>query len=97
MPEAIEVADKRFAVGVQWHPEMMYDSEEQLKLFRALTAARIRPYYVFTCDPIAGIDRFRVPLEKARRIERACAERIGGLALPRFVSDVPGAKRKVPL
>ena len=70
---------------------------EMLRLFRALTAARIRPYYVFTCDPVAGIDRFRVPLEKARRIERACAERIGGLALPRFVSDVPGAKRKVPL
>lgn len=70
---------------------------EMLRLFRALTAARIRPYYVFTCDPVAGIDRFRVPLDKARRIERACAERIGGLALPRFVSDVPGAKRKVPL
>lgn len=70
---------------------------EMLRLFRALTAARIRPYYVFMCDPVAGIDRFRVPLDKARRIERACAERIGGLALPRFVSDVPGAKRKVPL
>jgi len=68
-----------------------------LRLLRALSAARIRPYYVFTCDPVAGIDRFRVPLDKARRIERACAERIGGLALPRFVSDVPGAKRKVPL
>ncbi len=70
---------------------------EMLRLLRALSAARIRPYYVFTCDPVAGIDRFRVPLDKARRIERACAERIGGLALPRFVSDVPGAKRKVPL
>ena len=70
---------------------------EMLKLFRALTAARIRPYYVFTCDPVAGLDRFRVPLEKARRIERECAERVGGLALPRFVSDVPGARRKVPL
>ena len=70
---------------------------EMLRLLRALSAARIRPYYVFTCDPVAGIDRFRVPLDKARRIERTCAERIGGLALPRFVSDVPGAKRKVPL
>lgn len=70
---------------------------EMLKLFRALTAARIRPYYVFTCDPVAGIDRFRVPLEKARRIERVCAESIGGLALPRFVSDLPGARRKTPV
>lgn len=70
---------------------------EMLRLLKALSAARIRPYYVFQCDPIAGIDHFRVSLEKARAIERYCAERIGGLALPRFVADVPEAKRKVPL
>jgi lysine 2,3-aminomutase len=70
---------------------------EMLRLFRALTAARIRPYYVFMCDPIAGIEHFRVPLEKARAIEKICAESIGGLALPRFVADVPGAKRKLPI
>ena len=70
---------------------------EMLRLLRALSAARIRPYYVFQCDPVAGIGRFRVPLEKAREIERRCAERIGGLALPRFVADLPGAKRKTPL
>jgi len=70
---------------------------EMLRLLRALTAARIRPYYVFQCDPIAGIDRFRVPLAKARAIEKKCAESIGGLALPRFVMDVPGAKRKIPI
>ena len=68
-----------------------------LKLLRALSAARIRPYYVFQCDPVAGIDPFRVPLDRARRIERYCAERIGGLALPRFVADLPGAKRKTPI
>jgi len=70
---------------------------EMLRLLRALSAARIRPYYVFMCDPIAGIDRFRVPVEKARAIERACAESVGGLALPRFVMDVPGARRKIPI
>jgi lysine 2,3-aminomutase len=70
---------------------------EMLRLLKALSAARIRPYYVFQCDPVAGIDHFRVPLEKAKKIERYCAERIGGLALPRFVADIPGAKRKVPL
>lgn len=70
---------------------------EMLRLLRALSSARIRPYYVFQCDPVAGIDHFRVPLEKAKRIERYCAERIGGLSLPRFVADIPGAGRKVPL
>ena len=71
--------------------------KKMLALLQALSAARIRPYYVFQCDPVEGLDRFRVPLEKAKRIERYCAERIGGLALPRFVADLPGAKRKTPL
>ena len=71
---------------------------KMLALLKALSAARIRPYYVFQCDPVEGVrERFGVPLEKAREIERYCAERIGGLALPRFVADVPGAKRKIPI
>ena len=68
-----------------------------LKLLKSLSAARIRPYYVFMCDPVAGIERFRVDIEKARKIEQYCAERIGGLSLPRFVIDRPGAKRKIPI
>ena len=71
--------------------------EAMLALFRALQRARVRPYYVFQCDPVAGVSHFRVPIEKAQEIATACAERIGGLALPRFVADQPGALRKVPI
>ena len=70
---------------------------KMLALLEALSAARIRPYYVFQCDPVAGLEKFRVPLGIAKRIERYCAEHIGGLALPRFVADLPDAKRKTPL
>ena len=35
--------------------------------------------------------------KRAREIERACAARIGGLGLPRFVADVPGASHKISL
>lgn len=72
-------------------------TEAMLDLFRALQRARVRPYYVFQCDPIAGISHFRVPLEKAQQIERECAARIGGLGLPRFVADLPGAAYKTPI
>ncbi len=72
-------------------------AEDMLRLFKALSAARIRPYYVFMCDPVAGIERFRVDLETAKAIERQCAESIGGLSMPRFVADIPGSKRKVPI
>lgn len=68
-----------------------------LDLFRALQRARVRPYYVFQCDPVAGISHFRVPLERAKEIAAECAEQIGGLALPRFVADIPGARRKIPI
>lgn len=70
---------------------------KMLRLLQKLSAARIRPYYVFMCDPISGIERFRVGVERAREIEKYCAERIGGLAMPRFVMDIPNAKRKVPI
>ena len=71
---------------------------KMLALLRALSAARIRPYYVFQCDPVDGlVERFGVPLAKAKEIETYCAERIGGLSLPRFVADLPGSRRKTPI
>jgi len=71
---------------------------KMLALLQALSAGRIRPYYVFQCDPVAGlVERFGVPLEKAKAIEAYCADRIGGLALPRFVCDLPRSTRKMPL
>lgn len=73
------------------------DGETLLSLFRALQRARVRPYYVFQCDPIPGIGHFRVPLERAQELAAYCAERIGGLGLPRFVADIPGERRKMPL
>ena len=71
--------------------------DAMLELFRALQRARVRPYYVFQCDPVAGISHFRVPLDRAKEIAAECADRIGGLALPRFVADIPGSKRKTPI
>ena len=78
--------------GINDTRNRMYD------LLRSLSAARIRPYYVFQCDPVSGIhEKFAVPLEKAKKIERYCAENLGGLALPRFVVDQPNSRRKMPL
>ena len=70
---------------------------KMMELLKALTAARIRPYYVFQCDPVEGLDRFRVPLAKAKALEAYCAEHLGGLSLPRFVADLPDFKRKLPI
>lgn len=99
-PEARAAAARLVGAGVPVNCQTVLlkgvndSAAEMLRLFRALSAARIRPYYVFTCDPVAGISHFRVPLARALEIERRCAESIGGLALPRFVADLPGEKRK---
>ncbi len=39
VPEGIEIAGNPFAVGVQWHPEMMFDSDDQMKLLKAFVLA----------------------------------------------------------
>lgn len=101
--EAIEAAGRLIDRGIPVSCQSVLlkgindSADEMLRLFRALSAARIRPYYVFMCDPVAGISHFRVSLEKAVQIEKECASRIGGLAMPRFVADLPGAKQKIPI
>jgi len=37
--ECIEHPKKRFALGIQWHPEAIHDRPEQLSLFKALVQA----------------------------------------------------------
>ncbi|MCQ2395628.1 MAG: KamA family radical SAM protein [Kiritimatiellae bacterium] len=102
-PEAVEACTNLVRAGIPVSCQTVLmagvndSADELLDLFRALQRARVRPYYVFQCDPVAGIAHFRVPLEKAQEIERECAARIGGLGLPRFVADIPGAVRKTPI
>lgn len=74
------------------------DSADALAdLFRGLQRMRVRPYYLFVCDPVAGTSHFRVSEERAAELEDEVASMVGGLALPRFVRDVPGAPRKLPV
>lgn len=102
-PEAAEACGNLVRCGIPVSCQTVLlagvnDTEEALlDLFRALQRARVRPYYAFQCDPVAGISHFRVPIGRARELAAACAEKIGGLGLPRFVADVPGAKRKTPI
>ena len=102
-PEAVEACTNLVNAGIPVSCQTVLlagvndSAEAMLALFRALQRARVRPYYVFQCDPVAGVAHFRVPLAKAQAIERKCAESIGGLGLPRFVADVPGSPRKLPL
>ena len=39
--EAIEMKDRKFVLGVQWHPERIADDEHRHKIFSAFIAARV--------------------------------------------------------
>jgi len=62
------------------------DPETFRKLHQKLLSVRIRPYYVFYCEPAPGIDHFRTPVEKgAELIRDAIRGHTTGLAQPMYV------------
>ena len=74
------------------------DDEAALEaLFRAMVAARVRPYYLHQLDPAPGTARFHVPIAEGRRLMAALRGRISGIALPTYVLDIPGGHGKVPI
>ena len=71
------------------------DSAQALEaLFRAMLAARVKPYYLHQLDPAPGTARFHVPIAEGRRLLAALRGRVTGLAWPTYVLDIPGGARQ---
>jgi lysine 2,3-aminomutase len=74
------------------------DSADALEaLFRAMLAARIKPYYLHQLDPAPGTARFHVPIAEGRALLASLRARVTGLAWPTYVLDIPGGHGKVPI
>jgi len=67
------------------------------RLFQGLLSFRVRPYYLYQCDPISGSAHFRTPTSHGVEILRALRGRLTGYAMPTFVIDAPGGGGKIPL
>lgn len=67
------------------------------ELFYGLLERRVKPYYLFQCDPVLGSSSFRTPVEKGLQIMRELQGRVSGLALPHFCIDAPGGGGKISL
>lgn len=62
------------------------DVETFRQLHQKLLSVRIRPYYIFYCEPAPGIDHFRTRVEKgAELIRDAIRGHTTGLAQPMYV------------
>lgn len=77
--------------GVNDSPEVMKE------LMHRLMKARVRPYYIYMADQVAGGEHFRTTVEKGLEIVKALRGWTSGLAVPHFVIDAPGGGGKVPL
>src|SRR5580765_8670254 len=73
------------------------DAEVMKELMQKLLVARVRPYYIYMCDQVAGAEHFRTTIEKGLEIVAALRGWTSGLAVPHFVIDAPGGGGKIPL
>lgn len=73
------------------------DPDVMKTLMQKLLAARVRPYYIYMCDQVAGAEHFRTSVEKGLEIVKALRGWTSGLAVPHFVIDAPGGGGKIPL
>ncbi len=67
------------------------------RLVHGLLRFRVKPYYLYQCDPITGSSHFRTPVERGLDIIRGLRGHTSGYAVPTYVIDAPGGGGKVPL
>jgi len=67
------------------------------KLMHGLLKIRVKPYYLYQCDPITGSAHFRTPVSKGLEIIQGLRGFTTGYAVPSYVIDAPGGGGKIPL
>ncbi|MCK9274934.1 MAG: KamA family radical SAM protein [Syntrophales bacterium] len=68
-----------------------------MELFHKLVKIRVRPYYLYQCDPISGSSHFRTPVATGISIIKDLRGYTSGFAVPLYVIDTPGGGGKVPV
>jgi lysine 2,3-aminomutase len=67
------------------------------ELCRGLVKMRVRPYYLFQCDLVRGVEHFRTPVSRGIEIMEYLRGRLSGLAIPTYVVDTPHGGGKIPV
>ncbi len=77
--------------GVNNHPAIVQ------ALSRRLLYLRVKPYYMFQCDPSEGTDHLRTSIEDSLEIQRELWGHLSGLAMPNLSVDIPDGGGKTSL
>jgi len=102
-PEAAEAAARLADAGIPLGGQTVLlkgvndDASVMKTLMHGMLKNRIRPYYLYMCDPIRGSAHFRTPVEKGLEIIAALRGHTTGYATPMFCIDAPGGGGKIQL
>lgn len=66
-------------------------------LNRRLVYLRVKPYYMFQCDPSIGTDHLRTSIEDSLDIQKELWGNLSGLAMPNLSVDIPDGGGKTYL
>ncbi len=67
------------------------------ELNQKLLKTRVRPYYLYQCDPIPGSGHFRASMQTGLDIIQGLRGHTSGYAVPQYVIDLPGGGGKTPV
>ena len=102
-PEVAEACGRLADAGIPLGAQIVLtrgvndDVETMKRLVRGLVKMRVRPYYIYQCDPVSGSAHLRTPVEKGLEIIAGLRGHTTGYAVPTFVVDAPGGGGKIPL
>ncbi|MBV8201351.1 MAG: KamA family radical SAM protein [Acidobacteria bacterium] len=66
-------------------------------LFHGLLKLRIRPYYLYQCDPVLGTGHLRTSVGAGLAMIEQLRGHTTGYAVPTYVVDAPGGGGKIPV
>lgn len=102
-PELAEACDRLLKAGVPLGNQSVLlagvnDSVHiQRKLVHELVKIRVRPYYLYQCDLVAGSGHFRTTISKGIEIMEGLRGHTSGYSIPAYVVDAPGGGGKIPI
>ncbi|HMP60457.1 MAG TPA: KamA family radical SAM protein [Gemmatales bacterium] len=102
-PETARVCQSLLKAGmpVNNHSVLMKGVNDSVdimrRLMRGLLRIKVRPYYLFHCDPVIGAGHFRTSVWKGLEIIEGLRGHMSGLGIPTYVVDSPHGGGKVPL
>lgn len=102
-PEAMQACNRLADAGIPLGSQTVLlkgvndDVETMKSLMHNLLKMRVRPYYLYQCDPISGSAHFRTSVSKGLEIIEGLRGHTTGYAVPTYVIDAPGGGGKIPL